>query len=118
MSDTTPKPTTPAKRRKSDDELCADLLAKRAAIDARVQAIAARKREAERKRDTRRKILLGGYMLALLPDDDAKSLENWLLNEQRVAKHTQERDREEIIAAIKEAGARRPPAKKEPPAAQ
>lgn len=49
---------------KTTKDKLADLLKKEAELKAQIQAIKARESEAERKRDTRRKILIGGVVLA------------------------------------------------------
>lgn len=53
----------------------AALLKRKAQIEARIQALEARGREKARKADTRRKIILGGYVLAAArTDKDARRL--------------------------------------------
>jgi len=49
---------------KTSKEKLAELLAKEAQIRAQIQALANREKTAERKKDTRRKILIGGVILA------------------------------------------------------
>ena len=49
--------------RKTDAELLAALEAKKAALEARMQAISARRKEADRKADTRRKVIIGGLLI-------------------------------------------------------
>jgi hypothetical protein len=49
---------------KTKDERLADLLKKEEQIKAQIAALKARESEAERKRDARRKILIGGSVLA------------------------------------------------------
>ena len=52
--------------RKSDDEKIGELQTRIDQLRARKQAIEARKRTAARKLDTRRKIILGGSVMAIL----------------------------------------------------
>jgi hypothetical protein len=53
---------------KSDEEKLAEIRKKQAQLKAREQTIVARKKEHERKADTRRKIILGGIWLKYFPD--------------------------------------------------
>ena len=53
---------------KSDEERLADIQAKRAQLKAREQAILSRKKENDRKADTRRKIIIGGIWLKYFPE--------------------------------------------------
>jgi hypothetical protein len=50
--------------RKTEQERLADLEAKKAGLEAQMQAIQARQRERQRKDDTRRKVLVGAAVLA------------------------------------------------------
>ncbi len=49
----------------------AALLKRKAQIEARLQALEARTRQKARKADTRRKIILGGYVLAAARTDES-----------------------------------------------
>jgi len=49
---------------KTTKDKLADLMKKEAELKAQIQAIKARESEEERKRDTRRKILIGGVVLS------------------------------------------------------
>jgi hypothetical protein len=53
---------------KSDEEKLAEIREKQRQLKAREQAILQRSKEAERKADTRRKIILGGIWLKYFPD--------------------------------------------------
>ena len=57
--------------RKTDAERLAELAAKRAALEARMDAVIARQKLRSRKDDTRRKIILGGALLDLAEHDPA-----------------------------------------------
>ena len=56
--------------RKTDAQRLAELQARIAAMQAKAEAIEARKREAERRTDTRRKILLGAYLIDAASKDE------------------------------------------------
>ena len=58
-----------AARRKTPEERLADLDAKKKQLEARAQRERQRLRQAERKADTRRKIALGGALIAAARDD-------------------------------------------------
>jgi len=53
---------------KSDEERLAEIQAKRAQLKAQEQAILYRKKENDRKADTRRKIIIGGIWLKYFPE--------------------------------------------------
>ena len=53
---------------KSDEERLAEIQAKRAQLKAQEQAILFRKKENDRKADTRRKIIIGGIWLKYFPE--------------------------------------------------
>lgn len=55
---------------KTAAEKLAELEKQAEALKARMQAIKAREKEAERKADTRRKVILGGLLLAKAEQDD------------------------------------------------
>ena len=65
---------------KSDEERLAEIRQKQQQLRAREQAIMVRKKEADRKADTRRKIILGGIWLKYFPECkniDPRSEENF-----------------------------------------
>jgi len=53
---------------KSDTEKLADIRKKQKQLRAREQAIISRQKEADRKKDTRRKIIIGGIWLKYFPE--------------------------------------------------
>jgi hypothetical protein len=53
---------------KSDEERLAEIRLKQQQLKVREQAILARKKETDRKADTRRKIIIGGIWLKYFPD--------------------------------------------------
>ena len=55
--------------RKTPEETLAALQQKKQQVDAQIKATAARVRTAERKKDTRRKVILGGAVLAHMAHD-------------------------------------------------
>ncbi len=55
--------------RKTDEERLLELAVKRAALEARMDALTARQKLRVRKHDTRRKIILGGALLELAERD-------------------------------------------------
>jgi hypothetical protein len=57
--------------RKTEQERLAELEAKKAALEAQMQAIQARQNERHRKDDTRRKVLVGAAVLAEAEKDPA-----------------------------------------------
>ena len=65
---------------KSDEERLAEIQQKRAQLKAQEQAILYRKKENDRKADTRRKIIIGGIWLKYFPeckDIDPRSGDNF-----------------------------------------
>lgn len=76
---------------KTKNEKLAELLEKEAQIKAQIQAIKQRETEADRKKDTRRKILIGGAVLAKVKRGEWKEMQlHDLLNSELKA----DRDRE------------------------
>lgn len=76
---------------KTTKEKLAELIKKEAELKAQIQAIKARESEDERKRDTRRKILIGGIVLSKVKRGDwtQEKLQSLLNNELKT-----DRDRE------------------------
>ena len=68
------------RKRRSDEERLEELNRKKAAIEARQKAIRNRVAKKERARDTRRKILVGAYVLHQVENDEEKGpgLRKWL----------------------------------------
>jgi hypothetical protein len=56
--------------KKTEAEKLADLEAKKKALEAQMQAIQSRQKERLRKADTRRKVVLGGMLLAKAEQDE------------------------------------------------
>ena len=68
------------RKRRSDEERLEELNRKKAAIEARQKAIRARVAKKERARDTRRKILVGAFVLHQIESDTkhGPGLRKWL----------------------------------------
>ena len=79
-------------RRRTDAERLGELAGRKRAIDARMQAIRARAEQRRRKEDTRRKILLGAWILREMDGPEAgERLRKWAAR--RLPGFVQERDR-------------------------
>ena len=68
------------RKRRSDEERLEELNRKKAAIEARQKAIRARVAKKERARDTRRKILVGAFVLHQIESDTKRgpAIRKWL----------------------------------------
>ena len=72
-------PTMATRKRRSDEERLEELSRKKAAIEARQKAIRNRVAKKERARDTRRKVLVGAFVLHQIENDEkGPGLRNWL----------------------------------------
>lgn len=81
------------RNKKSPEQKIAELQKRAAAIDAELKREKARLRETERKRDTRRKIIVGGLVLQHADLDPAFHAQLWNLIEKHV---TRDADRETL----------------------
>ena len=82
------------RKRRSDEERLEELNRKKAAIEARQKAIRARVAQKERARDTRRKILVGAFVLHQIETDGKQGpgIRKWL--QEKLPGFIRETDRE------------------------
>ena len=101
-SDTTENPdTTEGPKRKSPEEQLNDLKKKREKLNNRIDTLSSAKRARDRKKDTRRKIIIGG-IVQRVAEKNGKFRE-WLHKE--IEKHVKtDRDRELFADILKNKG--------------
>lgn len=92
------------RKRRSDEERLEELNRKKAAIEARQKAIRARVTKKERARDTRRKILVGTFVLHQIESDTkhGPDLRKWL--QEGLPEFLRETDRKLFDDILEETG--------------